>query len=72
MNLEKFIEQFSHTLTNGSFISIINAAPAATKFNNRQPCTLPVGLGIAGLVSNNTEKKTNTGFIIALAFTIRI
>jgi len=29
---------------------------------------LPVGLGIAGLVSSNTEAKSNRGLIVALAF----
>jgi cytochrome c-type biogenesis protein len=68
MNLEKFIEQFSHTLADGSFMSLMIAALAGIISTGVCPCTLPVGLGIAGLVSNNTEKKTNTGFIIALAF----
>lgn len=68
MNLEKFIEHFSHTLADGSFTSLLIAALAGIISTGVCPCTLPVGIGIAGLVSSNTEKKTNTGFIIALAF----
>ncbi len=68
MNLEKFIEQFSHALSEGSFMSLMITALAGIISTGVCPCTLPVGLGIVGLVSSNTEKKTNTGFIIALAF----
>ena len=68
MNLEKFIEQFSHSLSGGSFISLMIAALAGIISTGVCPCTLPVGLGIAGLVSSNTESKSNRGFMIALAF----
>ncbi len=68
MNLEKFIEQFSHALANGSFFSLFIAAFAGIISTGVCPCTLPVGLGIAGLVSSNTEKKSNKGFLIAFAF----
>jgi cytochrome c-type biogenesis protein len=68
MNLEKFIEQFSHALSNGSFFSLLIATLAGIISTGVCPCTLPVGLGIAGLVSSNTENKSNKGFMIALAF----
>ena len=68
MSLEKFIEQFSHALANGSFFSLLIAALAGVISTGVCPCTLPVGLGIAGVVSTNTEKKSNKGFMIALAF----
>ena len=68
MSLEKFIEQFSHALANGSFFSLLIAALAGIISTGVCPCTLPVGLGIAGLVSSNTENKSNKGFMIALAF----
>ncbi len=66
MNLEKFIEQFSHSLSGGSFIGLMIAALAGIISTGVCPCTLPVGLGIAGLVSSNTESKSNRGFMIAL------
>ncbi len=68
MSLEKFIEQFSLVLANASFFSLLIAALAGIISTGVCPCTLPVGLGIAGLVSSNTENKTNKGFMIALAF----
>jgi cytochrome c-type biogenesis protein len=68
MSLEHFIKQFSHALSNGSVISLLIAALAGIISTGVCPCTLPVGLGIAGLVSSNTEKKSNKGFMIALAF----
>lgn len=68
MSLEKFIEEFNQVLTDGSFTSLMIAGLAGIISTGICPCTLPVGLGIAGLVSSNTENKTNTGFKIALAF----
>jgi cytochrome c-type biogenesis protein len=68
MSLEYFVQQFSQALANGSFYSLIIAAGAGIITTGICPCTLPVGLGIAGLVSSNTENKTNRGFMIALSF----
>ncbi|MEO6583722.1 MAG: hypothetical protein ABIO05_05325 [Ferruginibacter sp.] len=68
MSLEQFIQQFSHALANGSVYSLLIAAGAGVITTGVCPCTLPVGLGIAGLVSSNSENKTNRGFMIALGF----
>lgn len=68
MSLEHFIEQFRNVVCEGSFYSLIIAALAGIISTGVCPCTLPVGLGIAGLVSSNSESKSNKGFIIALAF----
>jgi cytochrome c-type biogenesis protein len=68
MSLEQFIEQFSQSLAQGSVLSLLIAVGAGMITTGVCPCTLPVGLGIAGLVSSNTENKSNRGFIIALAF----
>jgi len=68
MSLEQFIQQFSQSLAQGSFLSFLIAAGAGMITTGVCPCTLPVGLGIAGLVSSNTETKSNKGFMIALAF----
>ncbi len=68
MSLEKFVEQFSHALTEGSFASLMVAALTGIVSTGVCPCTLPVGVGIAGYVSSNTERKSNGGFMIALAF----
>src|SRR5690625_84503 len=68
MNLEYYVQQFSQTLGDGSLYSIVIAAGAGFITTGICLCTLPVGLGIAGLVSSNTENKSNKGFIIALSF----
>lgn len=67
MTLEQFIQQFSQSLAKGSVLSLLIAG-AGVITTGVCPCTLPVGLGIAGLVSSNTENKSNRGFMIALAF----
>lgn len=68
MTLEQFIQQFSQSLAQGSALSLLIAAGAGVITTGVCPCTLPVGLGIAGLVSSNTENTSNKGFMIALAF----
>ncbi len=68
MSLEHFIQQFSQSLAQGSFLSFLIAAGAGMITTGVCPCTLPVGLGIAGLVSSNTETKSNRGLLIAFAF----
>lgn len=68
MSLEQFVQQFSQALANGSLYSLLIAAGAGVITTGVCPCTLPVGLGIAGLVSSNSESKSNRGFMIALGF----
>lgn len=68
MSLEQFIEQFSQSLSEGSFLRLVIAGGAGLITTGVCPCTLPVGLGIAGLASSNTENKSYTGIFIALAF----
>ncbi len=72
MNLERFIEQFSQALADGSLFSLVIALLAGIVACGVCPCTLPVGLGIAGLVSTNTEKKSNKGLFIAFTFFLGI
>lgn len=72
MSLEEFVKQFSQALSHGSAYSLLIAAGAGVITTGVCPCTLPVGLGIAGLVSSNTENKSNRGFMIAFAFFLGI
>lgn len=72
MSLEQFVQQFSEGLANGSVFSFLIAAFAGLISTGVCPCTLPVGLGIAGLVSSNSEHKSNKGFMIALGFFLGI
>lgn len=68
MNFENFVQQFSQSLTHGSFLSLVIAALAGVISTGVCPCTLPVSFGIAGLASSNTGQKSNVGFKIAFAF----
>lgn len=68
MSLEQFVQQFSQGLANGSGYSLMIAAGAGIITTGVCPCTFPVGLGIAGIVSSNSESKSNRGFMIALGF----
>ncbi len=68
MSFEHFIEQFSQSLAQGSFMSLLIAFVAGIITTGVCPCTLPVGIGIAGFVSSNTESKSNRGLVIAFAF----
>lgn len=72
MSLEQFIQEFSQSLVAGGVLSFLIAALAGIISTGVCPCTLPVGLGIAGLVSSSSEQKSNKGFMIALAFFLGI
>lgn len=72
MSLEQFIQEFSQSLVAGGVMSFLIAALAGVISTGVCPCTLPVGLGIAGLVSSSSEQKSNNGFMIALAFFLGI
>lgn len=68
MNLQAFLDQFGSSLAQGSIMSILIALGAGVIACAICPCTLPVGVGIAGMVSTNTNQKFYTGFSVALAF----
>lgn len=68
MNLQEFLDQFAHTLSEGSITSFFVAFGAGIVACAICPCTLPVGLGIAGMVSTNTTTKISNGINIALSF----
>ena len=70
MTLESFFENMGADLSEASFLSLIIAFLAGIVSSGVCPCTLPVGLGMAGLVSSSSA-STNTsrrGFLVALAF----
>jgi cytochrome c-type biogenesis protein len=70
MTLEGFFEIFGANLSEASLLSLLIAFLAGIVSSGVCPCTLPVGLGMAGLVSSSSV-STNTysrGFLIALAF----
>lgn len=58
MSLEALLENFRDTLTEGSLLSFPIAMLAGFVASGLCPCTLPVGLGIAGLSSSNGGSGT--------------
>jgi len=68
MSLQNFLDQFGHALSEGSAISFLVAFAAGIVACAICPCTLPVGLGIAGMVSTSTKEKYSTGFSVAFSF----
>lgn len=68
MNLQDFLNQFGQSLSEGSIIGFLVAFGAGIIACAICPCTLPVGLGIAGMVSTNAAIKNSYGISVALAF----
>lgn len=72
MTFSDFLENSSWVLTDGTVFSLLIALVAGVISSGVCPCTLPVGLGIAGLVSSNTSKENNNGILIACTFSFGI
>ena len=68
MNLQDFLDQFGHSLSQGSLASFLVAFAAGVVACAICPCTFPVGLGIAGMVSSGANRKFSTGFSVAISF----
>lgn len=69
MTLEEFFHNFGNGLSQGSLWGMGVSLLAGIVASGVCPCTLPVGLGMAGLVSSNSQSKTRrSGFWIAAAF----
>lgn len=69
MSLEGFFQSFGTNLLEGSWWSPLIVLAAGIIASGVCPCTLPVGLGMAGLVGSGTEKNSSkTGLGIAFAF----
>ena len=72
MTLEGFFESFGGGLSELTWLSLPIALLAGIVSSGVCPCTLPVGLGIAGMVSSNTSGSNRNGFLIAVAFFVGI
>ncbi|WP_017732261.1 cytochrome c biogenesis CcdA family protein [Nafulsella turpanensis] len=72
MTLERFFDNFGGDLSEASLLSFAIAFLAGIVSSGVCPCTLPVGLGIAGLSSSNSEGKSRYGFLIAGGFFVGI
>src|SRR5258708_36520963 len=72
MTLEEFLQRFGSTLTGHSFWGLGIVLMAGIVASAVCPCTLPVGLGIAGMAGASESKSRRTGFMIAVAFFLGI
>lgn len=73
MSFEALLESFRTTLAEGSVLSFPIAMLAGVVASGICPCTLPVGLGIAGLSSSNHGSATvHKSLPIALSFFLGI
>ncbi len=69
MTLENFLHSFGSTMSHGSFgivstIAFLGGIVASAIC----PCTLPIGLGVAGVVGTSESQSRKSGFAIALSF----
>jgi cytochrome c-type biogenesis protein len=68
MTFEAFLDRFSPLLAHGSLVVFGIAILAGVMASTVCPCTLPVGIGIAGFVGGAESRSKRSGFLIALAF----
>lgn len=72
MTLEDFLRSFGSSLPEGSLLSLGIALIAGILASAVCPCTLPIGLGMAGVVGASESQTRKAGFLIALAFFLGI
>ena len=68
MTLEDYLRTSGQSLPEGSALAFGVSFVAGVLASAVCPCTLPVGLGMAGVVSSSESQSRKAGFLIALAF----
>lgn len=69
MTLESFLRGFGDTVPHGAFWVVLGIAFLGGIIASAVcPCTLPVGLGMAGIVGTSETHSRKSGFAIATAF----
>lgn len=68
MTLEEFLRSFGGSLPHGSFAALGVACVAGIVSSAVCPCTLPMGVGIAGVAGAAEGQSRRRGFLIALSF----
>lgn len=68
MTLERFLNDFGSNLPAGSAWVVGMAVVAGVVASAVCPCTLPVGIGMAGVVGASESQSRRSGFVIAAAF----
>lgn len=72
MTLEDFLRRFGSALADHSFWGLGIVLVAGIVASAVCPCTLPVGIGIAGMAGASESRSRRTGFLIAVAFFLGI
>lgn len=68
MTLEEFLQMFSSSLPHGSFWALGVALFGGVIAGAVCPCTLPVGLSVAGVAGASESQSRRAGFTIAVSF----
>lgn len=68
MTLDAFLQRFAASLPQGSLWAVIVAIVGGVVASAVCPCTVPVGLGVAGVAGSSARESRRDGFLIALAF----
>lgn len=72
MNFDLFLENFASALLGGSFWSFGIAFVAGILSSSVCPCTLPMGIGVAGVVSSAEAKSRKKGLLLSFFFFLGI
>ncbi len=68
MTFDAFLQRFATHLADGSALALAIAFLAGILSSSVCPCTLPVGIGMAGLVGASESQSPRKGFSIATSF----
>lgn len=68
MTLEEYLRTSGQSLPQGSALALGVTLVAGILASAVCPCTLPMGLGMAGVVGASESQSRRAGFLIALAF----
>lgn len=68
MTLDGFLARFASSLPHGSLWALAVTVLAGIMASAVCPCTVPVGIGVAGVVGSSATENRRDGFLVALAF----
>src|SRR2546425_11813153 len=68
MTLEAFLGQFGSQLSGGLLLALGIALVSGIVASAVCPCTLPMGLGMAGIVGSSESESPRRGLVIAALF----
>lgn len=72
MTLDSFLARFASSLPHGSVWTLAITVFAGVVASAVCPCTVPVGIGVAGVVGSTATENRRNGFLIAIAFFLGI